>query len=115
MCGACFIVFIFFSVVTIAHKSGGPQSDIVVPYKGQSTGFLANSVDSYCDALQKVLSLDPKKRLPVAELQKIRQAARAHVAAAFSQEIFEEQIRNIWCTQFQKWSSTMNLNKSQGR
>ena len=37
--------------VMIAHNSAGPKMDIVVPYKGEKTGFLAESDEEYCDNL----------------------------------------------------------------
>ncbi|KAL4609073.1 GDP-Man:Man(3)GlcNAc(2)-PP-Dol alpha-1,2-mannosyltransferase [Arapaima gigas] len=68
--------------VVLAHKSGGPQLDIVVPYEGAATGFLADEESSYTDALERILSLSPAARL------EIRQNARRSVAR-FSDEEFE--------------------------
>ncbi|KAG9333386.1 hypothetical protein JZ751_012695 [Albula glossodonta] len=60
--------------VILAHKSGGPQLDIVVPHEGRPTGFLADDEDSYADAMERILALTPAERL------EIRQNARASVA-----------------------------------
>lgn len=49
--------------IILAHKSGGPKLDIVVPYEGRQTGFLADSEDSYAAAMETILSLSPTARL----------------------------------------------------
>jgi alpha-1,2-mannosyltransferase len=41
-------------VITIAHNSGGPREDIVVPWKGAKTGYLAATPSQYADALEAV-------------------------------------------------------------
>ncbi|XP_075872601.1 GDP-Man:Man(3)GlcNAc(2)-PP-Dol alpha-1,2-mannosyltransferase [Nelusetta ayraudi] len=51
--------------VILAHKSGGPKLDIVVPYEGGQTGFLANDEDSYAEAMQQILALPPATRMQV--------------------------------------------------
>jgi hypothetical protein len=43
-------------VIAVAHNSGGPAADIVVPWEGQPTGFLATTPAEYADALEQVLS-----------------------------------------------------------
>ncbi|XP_030635661.1 GDP-Man:Man(3)GlcNAc(2)-PP-Dol alpha-1,2-mannosyltransferase isoform X2 [Chanos chanos] len=68
--------------VILAHKSGGPKLDIVVPYEGGPTGFLADEEDSYADAMERILSMTPAARL------EIRRRARASVAR-FSDQEFE--------------------------
>jgi alpha-1,2-mannosyltransferase len=65
----------------IAHNSAGPKEDIVVPFKGEKTGFLAETEDDYCDALYTIYKMSPSKRTS------IREAAREHVKK-FSQEKF---------------------------
>ena len=67
--------------IIVAHNSAGPKMDIVVPYKGEKTGFLAESEDDYCEALYQIYTMSPKKR------SSIREAAREHVKK-FSQEKF---------------------------
>lgn len=66
-------------VVAIAHRSGGPLADIVQHGK---TGFLAESVEEYADAMELVLfGLTPAQRLDIQE--------RARVSSArFSDTIF---------------------------
>ncbi|XP_035267628.1 GDP-Man:Man(3)GlcNAc(2)-PP-Dol alpha-1,2-mannosyltransferase [Anguilla anguilla] len=68
--------------VILAHKSGGPKLDIVVPHDGQPTGFLADDEDGYADAMERVLALTPAARL------EIRRNARLSVAR-FSDQEFE--------------------------
>lgn len=68
--------------VILAHKSGGPKLDIVVPYEGSQTGFLADSEDSYAEAMETILALSPSARL------EIRQSARRSVDR-FSDQEFE--------------------------
>ncbi|XP_066562496.1 GDP-Man:Man(3)GlcNAc(2)-PP-Dol alpha-1,2-mannosyltransferase [Amia ocellicauda] len=68
--------------VILAHKSGGPKLDIVVPHEGGVTGFLADDVDSYAEALEKILALSPEAR------REIRHNARLSVAR-FSDQEFE--------------------------
>ncbi|XP_067841973.1 GDP-Man:Man(3)GlcNAc(2)-PP-Dol alpha-1,2-mannosyltransferase [Heptranchias perlo] len=68
--------------VILAHNSGGPKLDIVVPHDGGETGFLADSEESYADAVNTILSLSPEKRL------EIRKNARQSVSR-FSDQEFE--------------------------
>lgn len=68
--------------VILAHKSGGPKLDIVIPYEGGQTGFLADDEDSYADAMERILSLTPAERM------EIRRRARQSVGR-FSDQEFE--------------------------
>ncbi|XP_008299940.1 GDP-Man:Man(3)GlcNAc(2)-PP-Dol alpha-1,2-mannosyltransferase [Stegastes partitus] len=68
--------------VIVAHKSGGPKLDIVVPFEGGQTGFLAYDEDSYAEAIERILTLPPASRL------QIRRNARQSVAR-FSDQEFE--------------------------
>ncbi|XP_024866684.1 GDP-Man:Man(3)GlcNAc(2)-PP-Dol alpha-1,2-mannosyltransferase isoform X2 [Kryptolebias marmoratus] len=68
--------------IVLAHKSGGPKLDIVVPHEGRQTGFLADSEDSYAAAMETILALSPSARL------EIRLAARESVGR-FSDQEFE--------------------------
>jgi alpha-1,2-mannosyltransferase len=43
-------------VIAVAHNSGGPACDIVVPWDGQATGFLATTPAEYADALEDIFS-----------------------------------------------------------
>ncbi|XP_056157350.1 GDP-Man:Man(3)GlcNAc(2)-PP-Dol alpha-1,2-mannosyltransferase [Lampris incognitus] len=66
--------------VTLAHKSGGPKLDIVVPFEGGQTGFLTDDEDGYAETMNRILGLPPADRL------QIRQNARQSVARFSSQE-----------------------------
>ncbi|XP_010791359.1 GDP-Man:Man(3)GlcNAc(2)-PP-Dol alpha-1,2-mannosyltransferase [Notothenia coriiceps] len=68
--------------IILAHKSGGPKMDIVVPFEGAQTGFLADDEDSYAEAVERILALSPAARLL------IRSNARQSVAR-FSDQEFE--------------------------
>ena len=71
-------------VITIAHNSGGPRSDIVVRNRGVPTGILATSASEYADALEAVFS---PGTLP---LEDMAEAARESVGR-FSDEEFQLQ------------------------
>lgn len=68
--------------IVLAHKSGGPKLDIVVPFEDGQTGFLADSEDSYASAMETILALSPSARL------EIRRNARRSVER-FSDQEFE--------------------------
>jgi alpha-1,2-mannosyltransferase len=87
-------------VIPIAHDSGGPKADIVVSpdqKEGQgnhsnqsssrlhkeSTGFRAESVEEYAQAITLLLNMEPKERMQMAS------AARDH-SAKFSTRLFEQ-------------------------
>jgi alpha-1,2-mannosyltransferase len=71
-------------VVPVAHNSGGPKQDIVVPFEGQATGFLATQPEEYADCMAKIL-LHPD------ETEKMQIAGRKS-ANRFSDEEFSTQI-----------------------
>lgn len=68
--------------IIVAHKSGGPKLDIVVPFEGAQTGFLADDEYSYAEAMERILTLPSTSRL------EIRRNARQSVSR-FSDEEFE--------------------------
>ena len=51
--------------IILAHDSGGPKLDIVVPYNDQPTGFLASDVESYTKCMAKIFSLSEKERTDI--------------------------------------------------
>lgn len=67
--------------IMLAHDSGGPKMDIVVPYNGRQTGFRASDVDSYSDAMKTIFSLQEEEKMD------IRKNGRAHIMK-FSEEKF---------------------------
>lgn len=56
-------------LITVAHNSGGPKSDIVVPFgpEGQRTGFLASTESQYVETLYDawMIGRDKEKSLPI--------------------------------------------------
>ncbi|XP_051843343.1 GDP-Man:Man(3)GlcNAc(2)-PP-Dol alpha-1,2-mannosyltransferase [Antechinus flavipes] len=68
--------------IILAHNSGGPMLDIVIPYEDNITGFLAENEEDYAEKMAYILSLSPEKRL------QIRENARQSVSR-FSDEEFE--------------------------
>uniref|UniRef100_A0A8C9P5X7 GDP-Man:Man(3)GlcNAc(2)-PP-Dol alpha-1,2-mannosyltransferase n=1 Tax=Spermophilus dauricus TaxID=99837 RepID=A0A8C9P5X7_SPEDA len=68
--------------IILAHNSGGPKLDIVVPHEGDITGFLAESEEGYAETMAHILSLSAERRL------QIRKNARESIRR-FSDQEFE--------------------------
>lgn len=68
-------------LITIAHDSGGPKSDIVVPISGNQTGLLASTANEYSDAIHTAFSMGPRAS------REMREHARRS-ACRFSDEKF---------------------------
>jgi len=75
-------------LVTVAHNSGGPKADIVVPLSGQTTGYLASTVEEYADAIYEALTMDPQK------VKLIRTSARQS-SERFSDEVFSTSFKKV--------------------
>ena len=81
--GISVVEYMAAGAVPIAHNSGGPKEDIVLPEPGrdggtgQRTGFLCRTLEQYTDALIEVVGMTQVARLEVA-------AAARRRAAAFS-------------------------------
>ena len=69
--------------LTLAHNSAGPKLDIVTEYNGHKTGFLADSTDTFAEAIETIFKLSPD------ESASIRSNARESVNR-FSDEEFEK-------------------------
>ena len=69
-----------------AHNSAGPKMDIVLEEDGQKTGFLAQSVDEYADAIVNIVEMLEAERLKMAS------AARRR-ANRFSEQRFYEDFK----------------------
>lgn len=80
--GICVVELMAAGTVPIAHNSGGPRADIVVPFHGHQTGFLAATPEEYAAALERVFSMSAD------ELYTMAAAGRASVAR-FSDEEFQ--------------------------
>ena len=82
-------------LIVIAHNSGGPKSDIVVPYshitpdnlsasaRTTTTGFLATTVEEYAERIHYIMSLD------TIEVSAVRRNAMQS-AARFTDEVFAQ-------------------------
>ncbi|CAL1267353.1 unnamed protein product [Larinioides sclopetarius] len=70
-------------LIMIAHNSGGPKMDIVVEYNGKKTGFLADNINTFSDAMEYVWKMDYN------DLYDIRTNARDSVSR-FSTDKFED-------------------------
>lgn len=78
-----------FSLITIAHNSGGPKSDILAPLPtGDRVGYLASTESEYCSALMEIFT--PPMRGSEA-MAKMRVNAR-HRAMEYSDEVFTQQL-----------------------
>ncbi|KAF8636015.1 hypothetical protein AX15_000175 [Amanita polypyramis BW_CC] len=69
-------------MIPVAHASGGPLLDIIVPYGGEPTGFHAKDLDSFAEALHQALSLSQVEGLAM------RNRARRLAMQRFSEEEF---------------------------
>ncbi|KAF8158434.1 mannosyltransferase [Crassisporium funariophilum] len=81
--GINIVEFMAAGVIPVAHASGGPLKDIIVPFKGERTGYHAATRDEFADALQAVLSLSTEEEMGM------RWRARAWAVQQFSEEEFE--------------------------
>ncbi|GMR41964.1 hypothetical protein PMAYCL1PPCAC_12159, partial [Pristionchus mayeri] len=70
--------------IMVAHKSGGPAMDIVVPCEGEaSVGYLASTREEFVSSILSIISLSPSSR------SQIRESARLS-SQRFSEGVFEE-------------------------
>lgn len=74
--------------VVLAHDSAGPKLDIVTPHNGKPTGFLANDVQSYADAMETIFKLSEDQKM------EIRGCARQSVVR-FSESEFEQKFLTV--------------------
>lgn len=66
----------------MAHASGGPLKDIVVPLDGQRTGFHATTAEEYASAYHTVFSLSEVEEIA------LRARARRWAVGRFSEDEF---------------------------
>lgn len=69
-------------MIPVAHNSGGPKLDIVTDYAGKQTGYLANTVETFADAMNAALSLSGQ------EYEQMASNARAAASDKFSEVAF---------------------------
>ncbi|EKX38590.1 hypothetical protein GUITHDRAFT_158493 [Guillardia theta CCMP2712] len=55
--GINIVEFMASGVIPIAHDTGGPKADIVIPYQGSPTGFLASTEEEYAEHMRKASTL----------------------------------------------------------
>ncbi|CAH9125264.1 unnamed protein product [Cuscuta epithymum] len=79
--GICIVEYMAAGAIPIAHNSAGPKMDIVLPQDGKQTGFLAQDVEEYADAIIEIIKMSSAQRLEMAT------AARRR-ASLFSEERF---------------------------
>lgn len=76
-------------VIPVAHNSGGPKSDIVVPYQGKPTGYLASTPAEYAEQFAKILQISNIDLAPIQA--NARQSVDRFSDATFS-ESFQEHV-----------------------
>lgn len=74
--------------VVLAHDSGGPKLDIVIPYEDKPTGFLADSEVSFANSMANIFRLGTQKRLEIC--QNARKAAER-----FSDDNFKKNFLHV--------------------
>ncbi|KAK8542274.1 hypothetical protein V6N12_014875 [Hibiscus sabdariffa] len=79
--GISVVEYMAAGAIPIAHNSAGPRMDIVLDEDGQQTGFLAENIEEYADAILKIV------KMPEPEKLKIATAARQR-ASRFSEQNF---------------------------
>ncbi|KAK0460001.1 mannosyltransferase [Desarmillaria tabescens] len=79
------VEFMAAGVIPIAHASGGPLKDIIVPFNGLPTGYHAETPAAFADAIHTALTL------PTDEEFAIRLRARTWAVQRFSEEEFEKE------------------------
>lgn len=72
------VEFLAAGIIPIAHNSGGPKLDIVVP----GSGFLASTSEQYSDHMIRILEMSEE------EVEEMRRRGREHVMGTFSDETF---------------------------
>jgi alpha-1,2-mannosyltransferase len=75
-------------LLVIAHNSGGPKQDILVPFKGKQIGYLAKSDTEFAFAMNEALSLSPS------ESRMMRALAR-QASMKFSDQAFMTSFKKI--------------------
>lgn len=80
-------------VITIAHNSGGPREDIVLPVGGVPSGYLASTPEEYADAMAEVLDGCPGAGEGGPDAVR---AAAAQQAARFPEPVFMERFATLF-------------------
>ncbi|CAI9114356.1 OLC1v1015064C1 [Oldenlandia corymbosa var. corymbosa] len=82
--GICVVEYMAAGAIPIAHNSAGPKMDIVLAEEedGLPTGFLAQNVQEYADAIVKVIEMPEPERLLMAAAARRRAASSTPAIAA---------------------------------
>lgn len=67
----------------MAHNSGGPKADIVVPYDNKDTGYLASTKEEYAEKILEII----RRFHDSNELRDVQERARKS-SSRFSEEQF---------------------------
>ncbi|KAA8534051.1 hypothetical protein F0562_031568 [Nyssa sinensis] len=84
--GISIVEFMAAGAIPIAHNSAGPKMDIVLEEDGQQTGFLAQTMEEYADAILEIIRMPETERLKMAAAARIR-------AGRFSEQRFYEDFK----------------------
>nr|BAE99716.1 hypothetical protein [Arabidopsis thaliana] len=84
--GISVVEYMAAGAIPIAHNSAGPKMDIVLEEDGQKTGFLAETVEEYAEAILEIVKMNETERLKMAESARKR-------AARFSEQRFCEDFK----------------------
>lgn len=87
--GIGIVEFMAAGLIPLANKSGGPSLDILKPFHGKTTGYLADSETSYVEALTDIFNLSSKEKM---EVQKY---AREAANELFSEVKFMQTIHSL--------------------
>ncbi|KAL1535498.1 asparagine-linked glycosylation protein, variant 2 [Salvia divinorum] len=85
--GICVVEYMAAGAIPIAHNSAGPKMDIVLPEEGKQTGFLANTLEEYADAILRIIRMPASQRLEMA-------AAARKRASHFSEQRFYQDFKS---------------------
>ena len=82
-------------LITIAHNSGGPKSDILLQSgkDTQRTGYLARTEEEYADTMYDILRSSPNCSENIALRKRARNSAQR-----FSDEVFNKSFKEILLT-----------------
>ncbi|XP_071734396.1 GDP-Man:Man(3)GlcNAc(2)-PP-Dol alpha-1,2-mannosyltransferase-like [Rutidosis leptorrhynchoides] len=84
--GISVVEYMAAGAIPIAHNSAGPKMDIVLPEEGKETGFLAQTVEEYEEAILKILWMTESEKHEMA-------AAARRRASRFSEQRFYEDFK----------------------
>ncbi|KAJ0258680.1 GDP-Man:Man(3)GlcNAc(2)-PP-Dol alpha-1,2-mannosyltransferase [Hirschfeldia incana] len=91
--GISVVEYMAAGAIPIAHNSAGPKMDIVLEEDGQRTGFLAETMKEYAEAIVEVVKMSETERLKMAE--SARKRARRFSEQQFSED-FKTAIRPVF-------------------